>query len=234
MWPVHIGGSVKNLLKAVARPPVVFKLNVTTASRFWRGGGILDCSVSEIPPHPITVPNLISIRGSSHSVEKEGMMYKSLSPPCPLFPPFLPLISNSSQLHRVTPHSLIWGWKPISSKGTSRYHIIISLHLFRCLRCDGDKRENPSSHLLFTSFLLTTYFFQFFSHHLFLKSSASDNNFLQSEAEKGKSLKLKFPEIQTFYAAVGAKLTQWSIIPCTSCLATFNPDFCFVLICSLI
>lgn len=38
MWPFHIGGSVKNFLKAVAWPPVVLKLNVTTASRFWGGG----------------------------------------------------------------------------------------------------------------------------------------------------------------------------------------------------
>lgn len=173
MWPFHIGGSVKNFLKAVAWPPVVLKLNVTTASRFWGGGmGYWVAALSvwnASSTHHRSKPNLHHL-GEDHLAAWRRREWCTSCPP----------------LHRVTPHSFIRGWKPISSKSTSRYHIIISLHLFRCLRCDRDKRENPSSHLLFTSFLLTTYFHQFFSHHLFLESSTSDNNFLQSEAEKVK------------------------------------------------
>lgn len=144
--------------------------------------------VSEIPPQPITIPKLIFITSEgivSHQGKRRnaiwavGWLLSFHFPASPgLFSSSFPKMdwpSYSSQRRTVAPHSFIQGWKLIPSKSTLCLpfpHIIISLHLdhpLPLLLMWSDKRLNPS-HLLFTSFLLTTYFLQFFSHHLSLKS----------------------------------------------------------------
>lgn len=154
------------------------KLDVITALQFCgeeKKIG-LQGKVAEIPPHPITVPNLMSItweewRGSAH-MEKEGLLFEPW-PDCSAFtPPPLPASSllsfpkvdwpSYSSRHRgVAPYSSIQGWKLISSKSSSYnpfHNIIISLHLhfppLRALMQSGQKRK---SLFFFFSFLLPTF-----------------------------------------------------------------------------